>query len=73
MPLNTEALAAEYIHIVGYNPFEDDATITAEAVAELADGVWSEMIDAAAESGDETEVERLMNEQAEYFNKRWVL
>lgn len=71
MTLNTEALAAEYVHIVGYNPFEDDATMTADAVAELADGVWDAMIEAAAQGGDLEEVESLMIAQGDWFSKRW--
>lgn len=69
--LNQTALANEYLNMVGYDPFTDDASITPEEVAETLDGVWDLAIEAAAQLGDEAEVERLMIASGNAFTARW--
>lgn len=73
---NINAIAAEYVNLVGYNPFEDCPSITVEEVIETLDGVWELELEAAAQAvvegwGTEARVEEIMIAQSNAFAARY--
>jgi hypothetical protein len=74
-------LSAEYIEKIGYDPFEDDPTISEAEVASILsehdilafNAEWEDRINLAASAGNVEEVERLMIAQSVAFVERFPI
>lgn len=73
---NINAIAAEYVNLVGYNPFEDCPSISVEEVIATLDELWEMKLETAAQAvvdgkGTEDEVEAIMIASDNAFSARY--